>query len=284
VATAVRTELEFRIPEVTAKRILTSEEGEVIAGIARKWSISDDDPRLEDFRNISIQLRLEGEAPFTSWAIRRSYSEDELQDAELLRLIPETTIEPAGQELGTIYDESSSCVFCGAGRLQISALRVDPRRAPSNIHFAKTIAEDEWICSRQVSGLISELNNDAVAISPVETKSPRFVEWHQLRINEGGPKLRVSSRTEFGIDPFDDDREGKYRCPLGHVVGLRVLSEVWVDREGVGESDISISNEFVGIKRGLLRPSRMIFVSVSAWNRLRHIGSGGWSVEVAHLS
>ena len=122
-ATALKTEIEFRIPEKTARELLAPDEGETVGGIARKVVLTTDSPQFEVFRELAIERREQGAEPFVSWRIRRIYSDVEIQNAKALRLIPEATIEPAGEELGTLYDESDVCPYCGAGRRQLSPLR-----------------------------------------------------------------------------------------------------------------------------------------------------------------
>ena len=49
------------------------------------------------------------------------------------------------------------------------------------------------------------------------------------------PLLEIVPPTGAGVDPFDEDPEGRYRCPCGHVLGLNRLSELWIS---VGRSEV----------------------------------------------
>lgn len=69
-----------------------------------------------------------------------------------------------------------------------------------------------------------------LTLNRVESRDDDATTWHQLRLV--APPVYVVSPTTFGIDPFDDDQLGVYRCPLGHVAGLNVISEVTIEIRG----------------------------------------------------
>lgn len=282
-APTMKTEVEFRLPERTARELLAPGEGEVVGGIARKLVMNADSRQFELFREMAIDRREKGDELFVSWRIHRSYSERELQNAKALRLIPETTIEPASVELGTLYDELHECPYCGTGRKQLSSLKVDSPQLPQGVQFAQTIARDEWICSPGWAGVISRMRHDGITLAPIESRSEQLRDWMQIQVDPSGYAVQILPRTVFGIDPFNRDEDGRYRCPLGHVAGLRVISEACVGVGSMEEVDFAVSDVSVGVKRGVLRPCRMIFLSVAAWNALREIGTGGYSVEIAKV-
>jgi hypothetical protein len=90
-------------------------------------------------------------------------------------------------------------------------------------------------------------------------------------------------QTRFGIDPFDDDEEGAYRCPLKHVSGLNILSELSIVRQSWDESDVAITKEMMGVHRGLLRPKSLLVFSQRFWRLFREHKMNGDTVEVAHF-
>jgi hypothetical protein len=47
----------------------------------------------------------------------------------------------------------------------------------------------------------------------------------------------IVAPTVAGAGPFDTDDIGAYRCPHGHSIGLKVLSELSIDRPS-DESDV----------------------------------------------
>ena len=108
----------------------------------------------------------------------------------------------------------------------------------------------------------------------------RVPVWHQLRIT--APSVPVASLTRFGIDVFDDDPEGFHRCPLGHVAGLNILSEVHIQRDLWPGTDFAVTRELVGDRRGLLRPAPLLLVSQRARQVLTEHRIKGLRLEVAH--
>ena len=131
--------------------------------------------------------------------------------------------------------------------------------------------------------MISRMNHDGISLAPIESRSEQLRDWVQIQVDQSGYFLRVLPETEFGIDPFNRDRDGKYRCPLGHVAGLRLISEAYLGVDSMTHTDFGVSDVSAGIRRGVLRPCRLIFLSVAAWNALRDIGTGGCSIEVANV-
>jgi hypothetical protein len=83
--------------------------------------------------------------------------------------------------------------------------------------------------------------------------------WYQLVITS--PPLDVGRNTRFGINPYDEDSEGKCRCPLGHVSGLNLLSELQVVRTSWDGSDVNCTKQMVGQRGGLLTPVPLIVIS-----------------------
>ena len=113
-------------------------------------------------------------------------------------------------------------------------------------------------------------------------RRPRtFPVWYQPVIVSR--RVSVAAPTRFGINPFDEDPEGECRCPLGHVKGLSLLSEVSVSRESWDGSDVSCTAEMVGVRRGLLRPKPLILVSRRFREVLGKVEGKGYDIEVAHL-
>jgi hypothetical protein len=271
--------IEVRIAERRAAQLFDDSEGEVIGGIARRILIPLPSPKFNEILALSRELQSRGEILVTSWRIHRTYSDEELRNAELVRIIPGMTIEPAGEENGTRYDDSEICGFCGSGRVQVSPLRLTSRELPSHGEFVETIAKDEWIISRKWAEVFR--NYDAAdALFPLEIGDEVPGDWVQLRASNVKDTAVFSSRTIFGISPFDLDEEGRFRCPLGHVAGLNILSQAIIERKSLTEASVYVSDKYVGIKRGLLRPWRLLFVSQALWRDLVTQGMRGWGFEV----
>ncbi len=337
---------EFRVVEEFASRLFGPHEGQHL-GIVRRVEISADDPRLPRIGDLQRALDQEsGRAFFHGWQILRQYSKSELAAAPLLHLKITSVFEPAGEECGTRYDESTACPRCGTGALQVSNLRLDLRRVPKSKDIARTIA-DEWIVSQRLAERMIDAGLTGFELRPVrhkaryeddpldfhqvptgreilrraetagaphpsgkfwvwlnraengvlldrareenaalaEAKSRRsgtpLPVWHQLVV--ASAQAEIVPPTRVGIDPFDDDPDGRCRCIAGDLIGLNLLSEVSVLAATRGEADIVCSRQYIGTRRDLLRPSRVILVSQRFWSVLRSAKSKGADVEVAHL-
>ncbi len=105
--------------------------------------------------------------------------------------------------------------------------------------------------------------------------------WHQLVVRYS--QADIVPPTRVGINPFDDDPKGECRCPLGHLLGLNLLSEVFVRAATRGEADFICSRQFIGVRRGLLRPERIILISPKVRDLLQSERVKGYEIEVAHL-
>jgi hypothetical protein len=127
----MREVIEFRIPENHAATWLHDNEG-IRLGIARKYELDLADPRISTVAEAQQSFRKQGSGFFTSWIIRRYYSKQELNSAQLFRLRINSVFEPAGEECGTRYDELSACASCGAGAKQVGPLFLDVRRIPKS--------------------------------------------------------------------------------------------------------------------------------------------------------
>jgi hypothetical protein len=103
---------------------------------------------------------------------------------------------------------------------------------------------------------------------------------------------RRRPKDELGIDmaelAFDGrlyptDQTGQYRCPHGHVSGLNLLSEVYVDRAQWDGSDISATEDLVGVRRGLLVPSPIFLITQRCYRLLAGRAFKGFKVEIARF-
>jgi hypothetical protein len=88
----------------------------------------------------------------------------------------------------------------------------------------------------------------------------RANSWYQL--NFQSPRLRIAKETRIGDDPCEREGNQRGRCPNGHVLGLRLLSELYVNGSALG-ADFQCTEEMVGVLKGsgLLRPTPLIIVS-----------------------
>ena len=105
--------------------------------------------------------------------------------------------------------------------------------------------------------------------------------WHQLVVTSNTAEIVAPMRV--GIDPFDDDPKGECRCPLGDLIGLNLLSEVSISAASRGDADIVCSRQFIGVRRGLLRPRRVILISPKFWKLIESENLKGVDIEIARV-
>lgn len=296
---------EFRVVEEFASKLFAPNEGKRLGDTVRKIELATDDPRFEKMGELQRETKATADRSFFhGWILQRRYSRAELAAAACFQLRVTTTFEPAGEERGTKYDESAACphVFapemrmevsghwttipattCGVGAKQVSDLFLAWKRIPKNKDFSRTIAGEIVVSARLVQLFcqygITGAEFQAIRQSPASSAESK--DWFQLTVKSA--EAEILPPTRAGIDPFDDDAKGKYRCPLGHVIGLNLLSEMSVKSATRGHSDIVCTRQFCGARRGLLRPERIILVSPKVWRLLESEKLKGYELEIAHL-
>jgi hypothetical protein len=278
----VRTYAEFRVDERFAALLFRDDEGKRLGDSVRKIELATDDARYTRVGELQAQLlRAEGKPFFYGWALRRRYATSELAAAPRLQLVVATVFEPAGEECGTRYDESLACTQCGAGARQIGPLVLPVRRIPRNKDFAKTIG-GELVVSRRVRDLFDDDAISGVELKPVRTTSGQASEsWYQF-VTLAHDAIVVPP-TVVGDEPFHDDPRGFNRCRREDLLGLNLLSEVSIRASSNGTTDVVASRQFIGTRRGLLRPQRVTMVSPKVWRLLIDNNLTGCDVEVVHL-
>jgi hypothetical protein len=282
--TKMQTVYEFRVVEEFAPKLFANNEGKRLGDTVRKIELAADDPRFDRIGQLQKQMRATTDRSFFyGWNIRHVYSKAELAAANCFRLIVTPTFEPAGQECGTKYDEAKACPKCGAGAKQVSDLFLDWSRVPKGKDFSRTIA-GEVVASRGLADLFRKHVITGVEFLPVRrnpASSAVSSEWTQMVVQSAGAE--TVSPTLAGIDPFDTDTKGECRCPTGDLIGLGLLSEVSIKSATRGTQDVVCTRQFVGTRRGLLRPERIILVSQKVRQVIESEKLKGFKLEIAHL-
>jgi hypothetical protein len=263
--------------------LFESDEGKRL-GLVRLVKISQSDPRIGEIVRLQRKLdRTKGRPFFYGWRILREYSHRELADADLLVLQVRSTFEPAGEECGTTYDDSAACAICGADAPQTSDLRLNIARIPQTRSITRTMAGEIVIASSLAKRLIRTGVLRSCFRSLRNHKDDTVSKaWSQLLVPEAS--IEIAPATRFGIELFATAAESKeYQCPLGDVLGLARLSEAYVVRGSYHGEHLTASAQFVGVRRGLLRPERLLFISAKVWEVLDRQKIRGIGVEVAHL-
>jgi hypothetical protein len=276
---------EFRIWEKYAARLFAPNEGKRLGSLTRKVEMRVNDARFKAVGDLNASIqRHENDLFFTYWNIRRHYRKEELEKAELFLLWNIATFEPAGEECGTQYAESVACPQCKAGARQATPLFLDWRRIPKGKDIARTIA-GEIVVSRRLVELFEQHSIRGAEFWPIRQRpasSAESKDWFQLTVQSHAAQVVLP--TKIGINPFDEDVAGEYRCPLGDLIGLARLSEVWISRASYTGLDIVASSQFVGTRRGLLRPERFLLASPKLQKVIETRKLKGYKIEVAYLA
>ena len=168
------------------------------------------------------------------------YDKKELENVSHFWFSPKKTFEPCGEECGTVYDESKACKICGSNSIQVGSLILNEKKIPK-LDFSRTIG-GEYIVSRNFVDLFIENKLTGCSFLPVKNQKGHDTEFFQIR--ENSPSLVLSEQTLAGVSPFDfsekSDIEGQffieganhyldikkevYKCPLGHILGLNLVS------------------------------------------------------------
>jgi hypothetical protein len=273
--------IELRIPEENAAKFLPDGIGKKITWV-RNVQLKSNDPLVSRIRDLQREFNMKEKAFFLGWNIHRTYSQQEIHDAQLFHVWPKRVFEPAAEECGTVYDDAKGCPECGAGAPQINPLFLDGRKIPRNVDFACTIA-DEWVVSSRVVDLFREQNLSGAEFDPVRLSNQRGAasqNHYQLKVISSA--VEVDPATRFGESPFDENSYG--RCSRGDVAGLNLLSEVTVTKASLPDADVMATRQLVGVRRGLLRPRPMLLLSPKAWRAIEAAQLKGLTVEIAHLT
>lgn len=275
---------EFRIFEEYASQFLPEAEGKCLMGLVRLVRWSRGDPRIDELASLHRDLKSDGKSgSISSWDVQRTYSKGEIAAAACFRLVFKSVFEPAGEECGTTYDESTGCPNCGAGAQQTSPLFLDVKRIPKSKDVCRTIA-GEVVVTRRVAELFARHEITGAELRAVCSKGASSVEskeWFQLIVQ--GSEAEVCAPTLVGINPFDNDEKGECRCSLGDLIGLNLLSEITIASASRGSADIFRTRQFIGIRRGLLRPEQLILISPKLAKLIESEKLKGCGYEVAHL-
>jgi hypothetical protein len=281
----MRETLHLRVEEKFAHLLFREGEGRRLGSDIRLVQLSVDDPRFEQIGELQRQMRSSRNEPFFyGWELRREYQPSELASAQLLHMLISTTIDAVGELSGTVYDDTNTCPGCGAGAVQRGPLLIPQSKLPKRSDIARTHT-DEIVLSPRMCELLRLHRFSGIRVEPVRSRTRRglaLTRWSQLIVS--GTRVEIVAPTQAGIDPFDHDEAGAYRCPVAdHLLGLNLLSELSVARLSVGTEDFSAGRQFVGDRRGVLRPWRPLFVRPRVRAAMTEAGVKGVDFEVAHL-
>ena len=123
--------IEFRINYEYSHLLFRADEGKNLGTSVKVIELSRNDPRYSQIPIIAKQVQQKyGKSFFFGWQIKRGYTKQEIEAATLFYLKVKTTFEPAGEECGTLYDETVACEICGANRRKIGLLSLQLNSIP----------------------------------------------------------------------------------------------------------------------------------------------------------
>lgn len=238
---------------------------------------------------------------YFDWEIVYQYTEKELQDASAFRVKILNIFEPSGEECGTKYNEKDACPICGAGRTQKGELRLSNISSMTNYDIGKTIG-GEIVVSRRFQEMAIKHSFKGMAFRPILVNGDYSSEYVQLEVPA---RVEISPKTIFGIDFFDTvnvpyGEEKKinicghtitlprevYVCPNGDLVGLRLLSELFINEKSYKNNpyDFIKTSQYVGVKRGLLRPEPLYVCSKKFYEIIKSSRVSGMEFEIVNIS
>jgi hypothetical protein len=212
----------------------------------------------------------------------RTYDPAELAEAPLLHFIITDFIDCAGEEYGTVYDDSSACPRCGFGRKQVSPLKLGLSKMPRKSSIATTIARgEEIVVSQALAELIRDKNIAGCDLIPIQQNGRKkgLSSWYQLKITADAGETIPPTR--FGRDFLRYDAEPDYICPLHQLSGLNLVSEVFLTQSCCRGADILKTVNRYGDRSGLLMPSAILLISQRFYRLLTERDWHGFKVEVA---
>lgn len=270
---------EFRIPEGWALEWLEPDDGKTTSTKSVRIVTALRDSELFD-RILSIQrerMRV-GERFFLSWRVRREYEKAELDAAELFVVTTSNLFEPTGEEMGCHYLPDVDGPAEADNRVGSLVLKCSRFRGTS---FCESIA-GERLAAPELQALVHKERFSGVRFGPVFCKGAENSQarWAELIITSH--KISITSPTLTGNGLLDavtlavDEHHPN--------IGLNVLSEVFIQRTSWDGSDFAVSKQTVGVHQGLLRPSRVLFVSQRLFLSLSPRMKRGLCFEIARFS
>lgn len=184
-----------------ACRFFSSGEASVFGGFCTV-KLNASDPRLSRMAEAERQEWIRsGCGVVLGWTIERRYTKNEINNAELFRLITTTRFQPTGEECGTDYEITDVCPDCGAGRVQRSELILDLRKLPKRGGIALSLA-GEIVVSHSVAEQLIDEKLTGFILKPVSHQGSEFAGSLQLESVPAGIEL-IAKAEKAGIPRGD---------------------------------------------------------------------------------
>lgn len=284
----------FRINEMYLNYVKNNIAGLVLNHNNSVIILSDDDKNVEKIHYLNKQL---DNSLYFDWDLFFEYSQGELNNADLFRVKFINVIESCGEEGGTKFDYSKVCPICGAGRYQIGDLHLPHKIELKKGVIYKTIG-GEIIVPSFFRDISIKHNLRGMDFLPVWLGDEPSNDYLQLTSSYS---IGVSPKTRFGIDYFDTENissmgERSYKicghnirfpkeiyvCPNGDLVGLRLLSELFVlPNDTTNNIDFMKTSKYIGVKRGFINPEFLYVCSKKFYDIVKKEHVNGMEFEIA---
>lgn len=270
--------VEFRVIMRYAHLLFRDDEGTNLGDSVKVVRIDKNDPRFKAIGELQKKALENNHLFYSYYECKRYYTEAEITNAKWFQIFQTRHFEPAGEECGTIYDESSACPICKSGAKQLSPLKLRRSSIPK-ADMAVTIAwGDETVVSERFVNLVKDNSLKGITFEPVFSRGQRCQKLNYYQIQ---PQfyLDFSNKISFGIDPFHFSGE----CSNGDNIP-DILSEAYIRSNPVLEDlDFFASRQTVGGRVGLIRPSHLFFCSNRMMRLIKENGLKGFRFEIAHI-
>lgn len=293
----MRENVEFRIFQ-DHYDLLSKPNGAIYNGAAYVIKVFTDDPLYQEIGRLDKFVREKYNRPFYGYSeIRRQYTQAELESALLFRVLIKPAFEPVGESCGTVYDESVACEICGANRKQIGPLKLKSGSIPKK-DIARTIA-GEVVVSEKFVNLYKKYGLKGASFNHVLFQKATS-NYYQLTTFV---EVNLSEKIVVGRNPFNLSTEPSeageftipggyviktervvFKCPKGHLVGPRLLSEAFIiNTHLIEEFDFMASKEKIGGKQGVLYPETIYMCSPLFRKIIIREKLTGFDFEVANI-
>ena len=256
--------------------------------------LSTDDENVTNIHNMN---KLLDNNLYFYWDLLYEYTSNEINNAKLFRVKYLNVIESCGEEGGTQYDNSKVCPICGAGKRQIGDLHLSSNTSLKKGVVYKTIG-GEIIVPSFFRDISIEHNLYGMDFLHVWLGDELLNDYLQLTSSYS---IEVSTMTRFGIDYFDTENISSveermfnicghnihfpkeiYVCPQGDLVGLRLLSELFVlHNDTINNIDFMKTSKYIGVKRGFINPEPLYVCSKKFYDVVKKENIYGMEFEIA---
>jgi hypothetical protein len=182
---ALKTEIEYRISEEYARSVFGMSDGKRISATLRLIKLDQSDARWAQLAHLYSTHKGEG---FYGWRISRRFTTAETKNATLHLFKINVGCLPTGEACGTAYDNSEVCPLCGAGRAQVSPLRLRLTETPKVAEVAQTWG-GEIIVSVRVARLLIDSGVTGFGLGPVQRAKKGEEEPFTLSETKAGKQL-----------------------------------------------------------------------------------------------